>query len=303
MLVRMDTANLTRRHFLAGSLVAPALASAAAKKPSLTGQFYIWTQYFQKEKKSLADGVAEAIAGTRRAGYSSIELMSSAFAPGVREKTFAALKEHRMAVPIVYNGGAMHEAAGADATIAETLALADTVKPLRTALIDFNPNPKPRNERKSDAELATQSQAINRLAAELRKRGLGLELHFHAPEMAENAREWRYTTAHTDPNLVSFCIDVHWAYRGGQDYMTILREAGRRIASLHLRNSKNGVWTEDFGPGDVDYTRVAAHLESIRFTGYLTVELAYEKDTAITRPLEEDLRLSRIYAEKTFKLT
>jgi len=34
--------------------------------------------------------------------------------------------------------------------------------------------------------------------------------------------------------------------------------------------------------------------------GYLVVELAYEKNTKITRPLEEDLKLSREFAEKTF---
>jgi hypothetical protein len=43
-------------------------------------------------------------------------------------------------------------------------------------------------------------------------------------------------------------------------------------------------------------------LHQINYEGFLVVELAYEKDTVITRSLEEDLRLSRIYTEKVFGL-
>jgi sugar phosphate isomerase/epimerase len=95
-------------------------------------------------------------------------------------------------------------------------------------------------------------------------------------------------------------VDVDWLKRGGQDPMTLLKEAGKRIASLHLRSMRQGVWMEEFGDGDVDYRQVAAYLREIGYQGYLVVELAYEKATAPTRPLEEDLRRSRMYAEKVF---
>jgi inosose dehydratase len=90
--------------------------------------------------------------------------------------------------------------------------------------------------------------------------------------------------------------------RGGQAPLAFLREVGGRLASLHLRNDQQGVWMEDFGPGDIDYAKVAEYLKEIRFSGYLVVELAYEKATRIARSLEEDLRLSRLYAEKVFDL-
>ena len=104
---------------------------------------------------------------------------------------------------------------------------------------------------------------------------------------------------HTNPQRVYCCVDVHWAYRGGQEVMTFIRETGDRLVELHLRNSKQGVWTEDFGPGDIDYQKVADYLRGISFKGYLVVELAYEKDTQITRSLDEDLRLSRLYTDKS----
>jgi hypothetical protein len=57
---------------------------------------------------------------------------------------------------------------------------------------------------------------------------------------------------------------------------------------------------EVFGNGDIDYRGFAAYLKSERLQTFLIVELASRPDTVITRPLEEDLRLSRIYAEHTF---
>jgi sugar phosphate isomerase/epimerase len=84
--------------------------------------------------------------------------------------------------------------------------------------------------------------------------------------------------------------------------MAFLREVGDRLESVHLRNSKGSVWMEDFADGDLDYRRVADYLRSRSYQGILVVELAYEKGTAVTRSLEENLRLSRLYTEKVFGL-
>ncbi len=291
----------TRREVLAGALAAGTrLAGGARFRPMLSGQFYIWVQKFERDKTPIADGMNEAISSTRRAGFRRMELMSNCFRPEAREKTLAASKEHGMAIPVVYNGGPMHETTAAEKTIADTVRLADLIKAAGARSINFNPNPKPENERKTDEELATQARYISAMAKELRQRGVRLMLHHHHPEMAENAREWRHLLQNTDADL---CLDLHWVLRGGQDPMTILKEAGRRVASIHLRNSRKNVWTEDFGDGEIDYRQVAAHLRRTGYAGYLIVELAYEKDTQITRSLEEDLRISREYAERILGVT
>jgi len=291
----------TRREMLA-IVSAPLATRQAGYRPVLAVQFYIWTQHFQSRKISLAEGVEEAFAATRRAGYKQVELMAAFFTPDLREKTIKALRQHSLELPVVYNGGPMHEAAGAEKSIVATVELAEVVKAAGASVIDFNPNPKPKRERKSDEELATQARYVNQLGAELQRRGMRLILHHHDPEMADNAREWRHLVAKTDPRLVSFCVDVHWVYRGGQDPLTLLREAGSRLVELHLRNSKQGAWTEAFEKGDIDYSKVADYLRRTRFAGFLVVELAYEKSSAVTRSLEEDLRLSRVFAEKVFRV-
>jgi inosose dehydratase len=305
--------NQTRREALArmatlaggawlgkGLLAKTALSGPAGYGPLLSVQIYVWTQHFYSQKKTLKAGVEEALTAIHRAGYRRVELTSDFFLPNVRAKTLAALKSTGLEMPTIYVNATLYESKAAEKSIADVLELADTVKAVGTQWILTNPSPK--RERKCDDELNTQANYLNKLGAELQKHGLRLMVHHHTPELTENAREWRHQLQHTDPKLVSCCVDVEWAVRGKQEPLAFLREVGDRLVSLHVRNSKAGVWMEDFSDGDIDYTKVAAYLKEINYAGYLIVELAYEKGTQITRSLEEDLRLSRLYAERVFGL-
>jgi len=288
---------LSRRLLLGGNE-----ASAAHYAPKLSVEVYIWIQRLASEKKTLAEGVAEVLASFHGAGYRRVELNQDFFKPELRETTFALLAKYNLAPETIYAGTTMHEAAVAEKSVKEAVELARLLKPHGTRVIVTNPSPKPGQARKTDEELDTQANYVNQLGAELHQQGMKLALHHHTPELVDNAREWRHLLAHTNPRRVYCCVDVHWAYRGGQEVVTFIRETGDRLVELHLRNSKQGVWAEDFGPGDLDYQKVADYLRGIGFKGYLVVELAYEKDTQITRSLDEDLRLSRQYAEKIFAL-
>jgi len=270
--------------------------------PKLSVQIYVWTQQFQSQKRTIAEGLEEALAAIRGAGYRQVELLSDFFQPDLRAKTLSLLKKEQLEIPTLYTGSTLHEAAEGEKSIA---AITQTAKELKKAGLQWivtNPSPKPHGERKTDPELDLQARNLNRLGAALHKRGVRLMVHHHTPELVDNAREWRFQLQHTDPRLVSCCVDVDWAVRGGQEPLAFLREVGNRLASLHLRNHQQGVWMEDFGAGDIAYSKITDYLEESGFSGYLVVELAYEKGTKITRSLEEDLRLSRLYAEKVFRL-
>jgi inosose dehydratase len=291
--------TISRRELLAG-LAAAAAQAKPGYAPTLAIQTYVWSQHLGRQKKKVADNIGEIIEGCSRAGYRHIELNSEYFAPASAEQTGALLKKFGFDLPVIYNGGPMHTEAGAAQTIAKCIEAAEKAKPFGAKALNINCNPKAKAERKTDDELAVQADAVNRLAREMKQRGLRLFIHQHAPEMAENAREWRHILKNTDPKLVEFCLDTHWVLRGGQDVMTLLGECSGRLGAVHLRNSKNGVWLEDFSDGDIDYGKVADRLRKIGFRGYLMVELAYDKETAITRPLVDSLRISREYAEKVF---
>ena len=295
---KLAGATLLNRRLLLGS----SEASAAHYAPKLSVEIYIWIQHLASEKKTLAEGVDEVLASFHGAGYRRVELNQDFFKPELRERTFALLAKYNLAPETIYAGTTMHEAAAAEKSVKEVVEVARLLKPHGTRVIVTNPSPKPGQARKTDEELDTQAKYVDQLGAELHQQGMKLALHHHTPELVDNAREWRHLLQHTNPSRVYCCVDVHWAFRGGQDVMPFLRETGHRLVELHLRNSKQGVWTEDFGPGDIDYQKVADYLRGISFKGYLVVELAYEKDTQIIRSLDEDLRLSRQYAEKIFAL-
>lgn len=297
----MIVRSVSRRELLAGATGIPAvLAAKPAYKPALSVQTYVWTQVLDSQKRSLSDGLEEIFAGCNQAGFREMEVGKELVAPDLKAKTAELMKKYKMRLTSVYAAGPMYETAMAEKTLAEAIQTADAARELGAKMILSNPNPKPNRERKSDQELEIQTRYVARFGDELRKRGMRLALHHHNPEMAENAREWRHLLKNTDPKTVGECIDVDWVIRGGQDAMTILREAGPRIVSLHLRNSRQGVWTESLDEGDYDYPGVAAFLRGMGFQGHLIVELAIEKGTKITRPLVENLRRSREYAEKVF---
>jgi inosose dehydratase len=288
--------KLTRRALLA----TVAVAAAAPARERLLAQGYIFVQDAQRRKTSAVEEVDRICGTIAGAGFRSVELMAEFFEPGARSRTIEAVRKHGLTVPIVYVGGAMHDSDAASSTRAKALEIAEAAREVGTVAINTNPSPKPKRERKTDEELGVQAKSLNMLGEALASRRMKLLYHTHDPEMAENAREWRHVIQNTDPGLVSLCMDTHWIYRGGQDPVKLLSEAGKRTASLHLRNSRNGVWSETFSEGDVNYPDIAAVLSRIGIEPYLVVELAYEKGTQASWNLEDALRRSRTYAQKVF---
>jgi inosose dehydratase len=262
---------------------------------------YIWSQYLARQKKTLAEGLGEIIPMARAAGFSNIELNQSFFGSDLRSRLRDLLVAEKLSMPSVYVGGAMHQREAAERTIKSALDIGGFCKSFGCRAVVNNPDPKRPAAPKTDAELALQAGLLNQMGRELKSAGLQFFVHHHSPEMAENAREWRHILKNTDPKLVSLCIDLDWVHQGGQDPLALLEEAGSRAAELHLRNSNNKLWLEVFADGDIDYRKVAAYLNHRKLKPLLVVELAYHPETAVTRSLVDDLRLSREYAERIFE--
>lgn len=287
-------------------LMGPAALLAMAAKRFVSNRLsvegYIFQQYAERQHKSLADVLDEIFPMAREAGFQNIELNQVFLTPELRGRVLELVKANGLRMPSVYVGGPMHERRLAERTIGQALEIAALCKSYGCRAIVNNPDPKRNGQPKTDAELAEQVKMLDLLGRELSNRGFELWTHAHAPEMADNAREWRYNLNHTDPKYVWICLDIDWVYQGGQNPMALLREAGRRVASLHLRNSRHKVWLQSFTNGDINYRKIAAYLNREHLKPFLVVELAYMKRTVVTRPLEEDLRLSRTYAQQVFGL-
>jgi inosose dehydratase len=283
---------------LAGPLLAPAeKEKPAPPRPIVAAQLYVWTQHYGKKKERLEDHLDDVFAATKRAGYDAVQgFLSFHDTPESAERVAARLKEHKLTMPAAYAGGIMHTRAGGEETVKQIVRQAKNGVPHGLKLVVHNPQPL--NREKTDEELALQAENLDRLGAALGKLGVRLAIHSHDPEMRSEAREWYHVLRHTDPAKVGICLDLHWVLRGKQDPYRLLQDAGKRVLDLHLRNSRDGVWSEDLGDGDIDHPRVRKVLEKIGYQGSYTVELAYEGKTPQTRSLEENLRRSREYVRR-----
>jgi inosose dehydratase len=289
---------MTRRDFLA----APALVTFAPtqQNSALAVEGYIFQQYAQRLNKPLESVLPEVLSMPRAAGFTNIELNSGFFSPGAREQTVSIIQSQHLRTPSLYVGGTLHERASADRTIADSLEFGDMCRAFGCSAIVTNPDPKHGDLEKTDSELNVQADSLNRMGHTLAERGFQLRVHHHTPQLIDNAREWRHILAHTDPEYVYMCVDVDWAYEAGLQAIPFLREVKNRLREIHVRSARNKIWLEDLEDSDIDYRAVAQYLKQDNLKPLIVVELAYRPNTLVTRSLEEDLRLSRIYAEQIF---
>ena len=292
--------NATRRQALFSMASSLLLARSSGSRMSVEG--YIFQQYATRQKKPLGDVLAEVFGMAHAAGFHNIEINQGFFTSELRERTLALLKANELRMPSVYVGGAMHTRDAAAATTARALEIAGLCKPFGCVAVVNNPDPKPAAAQKTDEELTVQASSLNYLGQILKRNGFELRVHHHTPELVDNAREWRHILQHTDPKYVALCLDLDWVHQGGLKPLDLLKEAGNRVHEIHVRNAKDKLWLEDLEDGDVDYREIAAFMKQEKLKPLVVVELAYRDNTTITRPLVEDLRLSRIYAEQVFGL-
>src|SRR5581483_7861762 len=109
---------------------AGALSLWAAEQPfQIAVESYIFQQYAQRQKKTLADVIGEVIQIARAAGFRNIELNQQFFAPEMKKRVLGLMRGNALRMRSVYVGGAMHPPELGDATSQRALRIADICKP------------------------------------------------------------------------------------------------------------------------------------------------------------------------------
>lgn len=294
-----------------GAMMAAALCSSAALllagegkppagyAPKVAAQVYVYMQHYGREGSRIEDHLDDVLRDLKKGGYDAFEAWLNWFSSDASAKRVRSLlEEHKIRMVSAYTGGVFHTEEGAKSSIRGILEQARRARDAGCRIVDLNPDPK--GGEKTDDELAIQARNLDRLGAELGKLGVTLALHHHSPEMRSEARELYHLLRNTDPKLVGFCIDLHWVLRGGGKPEAIMKDFADRTAAIHLRNSKDGVWTEDLGDGEVNHREIAGILRSAGYRGWLIVELAYEGGTKQTHSIGENLKVSREYVREVF---
>jgi inosose dehydratase len=261
-------------------------------------QLYGWGQVYHARGLDLNERLDEVLAAVRECGYETAEGFLRAGDPDAAPRFAERLRAHGLRPVALYAGGALHDREKAVRAIDALLAAARPAVAAGFTVLDVNPDPIGRD--KTDAELAIQADALERLGSGLRGLGMRLGVHNHDPEMRRGAREFHHNLQRTTPESVGLCLDTHWCYRGGADPLALMRQYADRVVSFHLRQSIGGIWSEELGDGDVDYRPFAAFLRGTDFAGPLLVELAIERGTPQTRDVVENHRRSREYLRSIF---
>jgi inosose dehydratase len=306
--------SLTRREFISrtgsatmfGMLVSSAgimgqQANAEEKasgprKEMVGSNSFVWTQYAKRDKKQF--DVGEVMSALGDCGYDYLETGFDYVHPDSIAKLADQMKSKGLKPVSLYVGPRLHEADKARETVNQLLTAMKVCRECGFQAISCNVAPI--GHEKTEEELKNQVAALKDLGQGMKEIGLKLGIHHHLPEMNNNAREFHYNFRNTPPDLVGFCYDVHWVWKGGVQPADALREYGERVVTWHIRQSRDGIWWEDLDTGDIDYTAIAKYVQEHNLSRLLTVELAIEGKTQITRSAVENHRRSREFIRKVF---
>ncbi len=119
----------------------------------------------------------------------------------------------------------------------------------------------------------TACQEIGRelgaIGAVLRAHGIQFAYHNHATELAvvDGRRVFDWMLDAAAPRDLGCQADVYWVQVGGKDPAQFIREQGRRIHTLHLKDQA------EIGGGPVDFEAVFAAVDSIGAVEWHIVEV------------------------------
>ncbi len=273
-------------------------------KPHLACNQYPWTVFYARDNRDFNQELDKGLSEVAASGFDGYEPLANN--PQEIDRLGPLLKKHGLQMRSLYVNSVLHERKKAQASIESALAIARKAKELGTKIIVTNPSPISwgGQESKDDDQLKVQATAIEQLGRQLKAMGLMLAYHNHDIELRNAAREFHHMMAGTDPEYVTLCLDAHWIYRGAGNsavaLFDVLKLYGSRITELHLRQSRDNIWTETFGEGDIDYSALVKHLFGIGIRPHLVMEQAVETGSPKTMSTIEAFRKSSQYARKVF---
>ncbi len=303
----------TRRTFLQQGLatsvvavMAPHLRAASPRTTPLhlACNQYSWAVFYRRDGRDFNANLDAGLQDFAASGLDGYEPTLNRVAD--LDRLGPLLKKHGLQMRSFYVNSTLHEEEKAEASVRQVLAIAEKAKTLGARFCVTNPSPIGwgGQEDKNDDQLRTQAAALNRLGQGLKDLGVVLAYHNHDSELRQGAREFHHMLAGTDPDRVSLCLDAHWVYRGcGNSQVAvfdIVKLYGKRICELHLRQSHAGIWSEVFGPGDIDYGRLAQACARLGIQPHCVLEQAVEEGTPQTQSVTQAFQRSVTHARQLF---
>jgi len=284
----------TRREFLKTVTIASTVPiispSSKYDEPAypfpISSNAYNWFTFYKRNGETWGKDWDACIKAYAQTGLPAYE---GNFTSAAEVNTIAPfLKKYGIKIPSLYVNSTLHTNEESEKSIQGILEIAEAAKRLGTKIVVTNPSPIRwgGEEIKSDDQLKIQANNLEKLGLMLRKTGMSLAYHIHDVELRAGAREFHHMMLNTSPENVGFCFEVHWIYRGTLNsevaVFDVLKLYGKRIVEVHIRQSVNGIWSETFGEGDINYKRVVDDLKKIGVRPHLVIAQCVEEKTANT---------------------
>ncbi len=274
---------------------AAAAASNPAKAKVLVGG-HPWVYAATQPKYDITPILPAIFEDMSYAGLDGIELMHTALRPTMRCTRIGDLsKKHHLPVIGMSFGGAMWDRARHQAVMEDAELIVPRLAKLGGRTLGTSVESP--GKRKTEEQLDAQAELLHKLIALCQKNGVVLNLHNHTYEVADNMHDLKGTLARIPE--VKLGPDLNWLVRGGVDPAGFIRQFGKQIVFLHLRDQKkDGRWSEGLGEGDTDFAAIGQALREVGFQGDAVIELAHEKGFHLTRPLRDTWKLSRNFVKQ-----
>ena len=117
------------------------------------------------------------------------------------------------------------------------------------------------DRRKSGEDYRKLAAQLNEFGKGVAAEGLTLSYHNHAFEFEKFDGEYGLDILwqHSDPNLVKAELDLYWVKRGGVDPVSYVKQLGKRVVLVHLKDMEAGP-EQRFAPvgtGTLDFVAIS----------------------------------------------
>lgn len=301
---------ITRRGFLA----APALAARAGEPRYKLG---ITTNTRGGWEKDTWLAFREA----KQAGFDYVETFIHYFQDEWAKDDPSPIADKMAEIGVKFvtisNGGPMEmhfeDPSKREQIIAEHVKLARFVQRLGCSHIKCNAGPR-RAGGSTDDDLRQMAKVYNEIGERTADIGIRFAPHAHMWSQFENQREIYRVLGNTNPKYVHFVLDTGHVTMAGTDPVKLARELKGRVVEYHLKDTpahtrggakrrverndslKDPVFFALGTSGGVDFPGLHVALESMNWSGWLTVEL----DSSPMRPPLESAKMNREYMRKVF---
>jgi len=125
----------------------------------------------------------------------------------------------------------------------------------------------PRGKRKTADDWKRTADRFNKAAAQAKTAGFRFAFHNHADIIKPTGEVLpiEILMKETDPQLVSFEMDIYWVVNGGADPLALLDRYPGRFKMLHVKDSAGPPAHEiaDVGAGTIDFKKIFASARGI----------------------------------------